>query len=683
MYKIEDHTSMTNTHYPHLFQPLVLGATTLKNRIFMASMHMRFELMDRPTERAATFYAERARGGASLIVTGGCAPNPVGVMDADAHFLSSSDQLDEHRPIPEAVHAAGGKIVLQILHAGRYAKIDDLVGPSDISAPINPRPVHALSTEEVEQTIADFVNCAELAREAGYDGVEIMGSEGYLITTFCAERTNNRTDEWGGSFENRIRFPIEIVRRTRERLGKDFIILYRISALDLVEGGLTGEETEILAREIEKAGADILTTGIGWHEARIPTIAHMVPRGGWRHAARRIKEAVNIPVAATNRINTPETADEMLANGDADVVALGRQMLADPRFAQKAEAGQSTSINTCIGCNQACLDYIFADKASSCLVNPFAGRELDMAIRPTGAPKKIAVIGGGPAGMSAALTAAECGHDVTLFEDSSTLGGQFNLARRIPGKEDFGETIRYFTTRLPAAGVNVRLNTRPSADALAQAGFDHVIVATGVVPRTLDIDGADGANVISYVEALTDSKPVGRRVAIIGAGGIGFDVAEYLTSPHGPEITIDRFLAHWGIDAYHHSPGGLGSPVRPASERSVVMVQRTDGRPGKTLGLTTGWVVRAELKSRGVQNITGASYNKIDGKGLHITLDGTEKLIEADTIVICAGQESENSLYGELKSKGIPASLIGGAEKSAGLDALRAIRQGTETALSL
>ena len=674
---------MTSSHYPHLFEPLVLGATTLKNRIFMASMHMRFELMDRPTERAAAFYAERARGGASLIVTGGCAPNPAGVMDAEAHFLKSPAQLDEHRAIPEAVHAEGGKIVLQILHAGRYAKIDDLVGPSDMPAPINPRAVHALTTGEVEQTIDDFVNCAELAREAGYDGVEIMGSEGYLITTFCAQRTNNRTDEWGGSFQNRIRFPVEIVRRTRERLGRDFIILYRISALDLVEGGLTGEETEILAREIEKAGADILTTGIGWHEARIPTIAHMVPRGGWRHAARRIKEAVNIPVAATNRINTPETAEELLANGDADIVALGRQMLADPHFARKAEAGQATSINTCIGCNQACLDYIFADKASSCLVNPFAGRELDMAIRPTNAPKKVAVVGGGPAGMSAALTAAECGHEVSLFEASPTLGGQFNLAKRIPGKEDFSETIRYFTTRLPAAGVDVRLNTRASANDLAEAGFDHVIVATGVTPRAPDVDGADGPNVITYIDALTDAKPVGRRVAIIGAGGIGFDVAEYLTSPHGAAVSIDRFLAHWGIDAAHKLPGGLGTPSRPPPDRHVVMLQRTEGRPGKTLGLTTGWVVRAELKSRGVQNITGATYNRIDVNGLHLTIGGAEKLIEADTIVVCAGQESESSLYRDLKSSGIPVSLIGGAEKSAGLDALRAIRQGTDTALNL
>jgi 2,4-dienoyl-CoA reductase (NADPH2) len=674
---------MTNSSYPHLFEPLDLGFTTLKNRIFMASMHVRFELMDRPVERAAAFYAERARGGTALLVTGGYGPNPQGVIEDGADCLNSADQVAEESKIPAAVHEAGGKIVLQILHAGRYAKVDNPVGASTLPSPINPREIHALTTEEVDQTIDDYVNCAVLAQQAGYDGVEIMGSEGYLISTFCASSTNDRTDQWGGSFENRIRFPVEIVRRVRERVGDNFIMLYRISALDLFDGGLTGEETEILAKEVEKAGANILTTGIGWHESRIPTIAHMVPRGGWRHAARRIKDAVNIPVAATNRINTPETAEELLANGDADIAALGRQMLADPHFANKAEAGQGDAINTCIGCNQACLDHIFADKPSTCMVNPFAGRELDIAIAPTAAPKNLAVIGAGPAGMSAALTAAECGHDVTLFEAASELGGQFNLAKRIPGKEDFDETIRYFRTRLPAAGVDVRLNTRASAEGIGESGFDHVIVATGVTPRALDLDGANGPNVITYIDALTDAKPVGKRVAIIGAGGIGFDVAEYLTSPHSSPVSIDRFLSHWGIDPAHKTAGGMGTPSRPATERSVIMLQRTDARPGKTLGLTTGWVVRAELKSRGVRNITGATYTKIDEKGLHIVVGSEASLIEADTIVVCAGQESENSLYAELKSGDVPVTLIGGAEKSAGLDALRAIKQGTESALAL
>jgi 2,4-dienoyl-CoA reductase (NADPH2) len=675
---------MTNPHYPHLFEPLDIGCAVLPNRVFMASMHMRFELMDRAEERAAAFYAERARGGCALVITGGYAPNPEGVMDAGAHYLNAPDQVAAQRVIPDAVHAEGGRVVLQILHAGRYAKVDDLVGPSDIPSPINPRKVRALSTGEVERTVEDYVRCAALAKEAGFDGVEIMGSEGYLISTFCAPRTNARTDEWGGSFENRIRFPVEIVRRIREKLGPDFIILYRISALDLIEDGLTGEETQALARAIEKAGANVLTTGIGWHEARIPTIAHMVPRAAWRHAARRIREAVSIPVAATNRINTPEVAEELLAAGDADAVALGRQMLADPFFAKKAETGRADAINTCIGCNQACLDYIFANSASSCLVNPFAGRETDIAIRKTADPKRIAVVGAGPAGMAAALTAAECGHSVTLYEASAELGGQFNLAKRIPGKEDFEDAIRYYRTRLPEAGVDVRLSTRAEADELAKANFDRVIVATGVRPRPLGIEGADRANVVSYVDAISGRAEIGKRVAIVGSGGIGFDVAELVSSPHGRDpVTIPQFLAHWGVDPAHRAPGGVTAPVREKPARSVVMLQRSEGRPGKTLGLTTGWVVRGELKSRGVENVTGATYRKIDDKGLHISIGGADRLIEADTVIVCAGQEEERGLYDALKARGIPVSVIGGAERSAGLDALRAIREGTELALSL
>lgn len=675
---------MANAHYPNLFEPLDLGFTTLRNRIFMASMHVRFELLGNAAERAAAFYAERARGGAALIVTGGYGPNPQGVIETGADCLNSPDQIEEERKIPEAVHAAGGKIVLQILHAGRYAKVDNPVGASSLPSPINPREIHALTTEEVEQTINDYVNCAVLAQQAGYDGVEIMGSEGYLISTFCAESTNDRTDQWGGSFENRIRFPVEIVRRVRERVGNEFIMLYRISALDLFEGGLTGDETETLAREIEAAGANILTTGIGWHESRIPTIAHMVPRGGWRHAARRIKNAVSIPVAATNRINTPETGEELLVNGDADIVALGRQMLADSEFATKAEAGRGDAINTCIGCNQACLDFIFAEQASSCLVNPFAGRELDLSKTVAETPRKIAVVGAGPAGLSAALTAAECGHAVTLFEASGELGGQFNLAKRIPGKEDFEDSIRYFHTRLSEEGVDVRLNTRLTAYALKSEGFDHVIVATGVSPRALEIEGADRDNVISYIDALLSRKPVGENVAIIGSGGIGFDVAEFITSPHTElPVPIDAFLDHWGIDKEHTIPGGMTSPHRTEASRTVIMLQRSESRPGKTLGLTTGWVVRGELKSRGVRNITGVTYNRIDDAGLHITVAGKDTVIPADTVIVCAGQESENTLYSELIANGVSATVIGGAETSAGLDALRAIRQGTEVALAL
>ena len=671
---------MPDFRFPHLFEPLDIGFLTLKNRIFMASMHMRFELMGRAEERAAAFYAERAKGGAALIVTGGYAPNPAGVMDEGAHYLNSPEQVAAQTVIPDAVHAAGGKIALQILHAGRYAKVENPVGPSSLPSPINPREVKALAAEEVERTVEDYVDCAALARDAGFDGVEIMGSEGYLITTFCAPRTNDRTDEWGGSFENRIRFPVEIVRRTRDRLGPEFIILFRISALDLVEGGLTGSETEEFARRIEKAGADILTTGIGWHEARIPTIAHMVPRAGWRHAARRIKQAVGIPVAATNRITTPEVAEAVIAGGDADIVALGRQMLADPHFAAKAEAGRAAAINTCIGCNQACLDYIFADRASTCLVNPFAGRELDLAVRPAEKPLELAVVGAGPAGMSAALTAAECGHRVTLFEAAPEIGGQFNLAKMVPGKEDFADSIRYFATRLAETGVEVRTGVAASAQTLV--GFDHVIVATGVTPRKVDIEGADRDNVASYVDALSGRARLGERVAIIGSGGIGFDMAIFLASPPGSP-RIDEFLDRWGVDVAHETPGGVGKPSPGVPRRSVVMLQRSTARPGSSLGLTTGWALRAELRSLDVKNLVGVAYRKIDDHGLHVAVDGEDRLVEADSIVVCAGQEEERGLYERLREMGVPATVIGGAEEAAGLDALKAIRQGTETALAL
>ena len=675
---------MRNPYYPKLFEPLDLGFTTLKNRIFMASMHIRFELLDRSIERAAAFYAERAKGGTALIVTGGYGPNLEGVIETGADCLNAVEQVEREKLIPRAVHSAGGKIALQILHAGRYAKVEHPVSASDIASPINRRNIRALTSDDVEQTINDYVNCAALAQKAGYDGVEIMGSEGYLISTFCASSTNNRQDSWGGSFENRIRFPIEIIRRVREKVGPEFIILYRISALDLFDGGLTGGETEILAKEIEKAGANILTTGIGWHESKIPTIAHMVPRGGWRYAARRIKTAVNIPVAATNRINSPEVAENILANADADIVALGRQMLADPYFAKKSETGQGASINTCIACNQACLDYIFADKASSCLVNPFAGREIDMSIKKAKRPKTIGIIGAGPAGMAAALTAAECGHKVTLFESGPIVGGQLNLAKNVPGKEDFSETVRYFENRLAQENVIIQVNTRVRPDHFDQKEFEHVILATGVKPRKLDVEGSKQNNVINYIEALNGTKPIGQKVVIIGSGGIGFDVAEFLTNPNSNlPISIESFLEHWGVDQDHHAAGGLTTPIRKPAKRTVTMLQRTDARPGKSLGLTTGWVVKAELKSRGVKNYTGVTYRRIDEKGLHIRVTGEEQLVEADTIIVCAGQEPESSLLENLVKKAIPVSVIGGAESADGLDALRAIKQGTDIALSL
>ena len=668
--------------YPHLFEPLDLGHTTLKNRIFMASMHMRFELMGNAEERAARFYAERAKGGVALVVTGGYAPNPDGAIEEGAHFLNSRDQVAAQKIIPTAVHEAGSRVALQILHAGRYAKVDTPVGPSDIPSPINRRQIHALTTEEVEQTVEDFVTTAGLAREAGFDGVEIMGSEGYLITTFCTAFTNNRSDHWGGTFENRIRFPVEIVRRTRESLGDEFLILYRISALDLMEGGLTGAETRILAQEIERAGADILTTGIGWHESRVPTIAHMVPQGGWRHAARQIREAVSIPVAATNRINTPEIANSLIGDGDADIVALARPMLADPYFAAKAEQGRGDAINTCIGCNQACLDFIFQERGASCLVNPAAGREFDTVVRPAARPLKIAVAGGGPAGMAAALKAATRGHSVSLFESDARLGGQFNLAKQVPGKGDFSETIRYFRTRLAEEGVDVRLSTPARAEDLEAEGFDHIVIATGVVPREVRIDGADHDHVLSYVDVLGGDVEIGERVAIIGSGGIGFDVALFLAAS-GETQKAGGFLEKWGIDSSHETAGGLGRPKQMASNRNIVMLQRSERRPGASLGLTTGWVIRSELRSLGVHNMIGVTYGRIDDSGLHVSVDGEESLVEADTIVVCAGQEPKSQLYQECRDLGMAATRIGGALETTGLDALRAITQGTEIGESL
>ena len=672
--------------YPHLLRPLDLGFTTLKNRAIMGSMHTRLELMDNALEREVAFYAERARGEVGLIVTGGYAPNPAGRMDEDAAVLDREDQVAGLGRIAKAVHDEGGRICLQILHAGRYAKIAAPVGASDIPSPINRCDIHALTADEVERTIEDFVTCAALAQAAGFDGVEIMGSEGYLITQFCAERTNTRSDHWGGPLENRLRFPIEIVRRVRARVGPAFILIYRISALDLVDGGLTGDETAALARAVEAEGADMLSSGIGWHEARVPTIGHMVPRGAWRFATANLKQAVSIPVVASNRINTPELAEEIIASGDADLVAMARPLLADPFFVAKAMAGKADEINTCIACNQACLDFIFRERAATCLVNPRAGREVDFDTAPAPEPKKVAVVGAGAAGMACAVTAAERGHDVTLFEAGDRVGGQINMAKVIPGKDDFHETLRYFSRRLEATGVDVRLNQRPDSNELEGGGYDAVVVATGVTPRRLDVDGVDHPKVLSYTDVLTARKPVGDRVAIVGAGGIGFDVAEFLTGG-GAEasITAEEFLDEWGVDRAHAAPGGVGRrpETSPNGARKVTMVQRSPKRFGRTLGLTTGWALRAALENRGVEMIGGAAYRKIDDAGLHVTVDGEDRVIEADTIVVCVGQEPDRRLYDALRSRGVAATLIGGAEESAGLDALRAIDQGVRLAMAL
>ncbi|HEY5717037.1 MAG TPA: NADPH-dependent 2,4-dienoyl-CoA reductase, partial [Motiliproteus sp.] len=662
----------TTTPYPHLLAPLDLGFTTLKNRVLMGSMHTGLEEMPNGHTKMAAFYAERARGGVALIVTGGIAPNPQGVVMPGASVMATPADAEQHRVITDAVHAEGGKICMQILHTGRYAYSPKLIAPSAIQAPINPFKPHAVTEDEIEQQIEDFSNCAALAQQAGYDGVEIMGSEGYFINQFIVTRTNQRDDAWGGTYENRIRFAIEVVKRVRQRVGSDFIIIYRLSMLDLVEGGSSYDEIVTLGRAIEAAGATLINTGIGWHEARIPTIATKVPRAAFTWATAKVRQALSIPVITSNRINAPDVAEAVLARGDADMVSMARPFLADPEFVAKAASGRSDEINTCIGCNQACLDHIFQGKLTSCLVNPRACRETEMNPQPTSQPKKLAVIGAGPAGLAFATTAAQRGHQVTLFDRQNEIGGQFNIAKRIPGKGEFYETLRYFQRQLELSGVELHLNTTVDVADLNDADYDEVILATGIVPRTPPIAGIDHPKVLSYLEVMNGAK-VGDTVAVIGAGGIGFDISEVLTHSGADTSTdIPAFMQSWGVDMSMSARGGVEGiePQVSPSPRQVWLLQRKNSKVGAGLGKTTGWAHRAGLLAKGVQMLSGCEYQRIDDEGLHLTVAGEPTLLPVDTVVICAGQEPLRELMSGLNK---PYHLIGGADQAGELDAKRAI----------
>lgn len=672
--------------YKHIFEPLDLGFTTLKNRVIMGSMHTGLEEEKEGTHKIATYYAERAKGGVGLIVTGGISPNIQGWTAPFSARMSTKKHAREHKIITDAVHKEGGKICMQILHSGRYGYHPLTVAPSKIQAPINPFKPFKLRQSGIRRTLRDFVNSAKLSQEAGYDGIEIMGSEGYLINQFIVKRTNKRSDNYGGTYQNRIRLAIELVQKIREAVGVNFIIIYRLSMLDLVEQGSSWEEVVQLGKEIEKAGATIINTGIGWHESRIPTIATSVPRGAFTWVTQKMKEELSIPLITSNRINMPETAEKVLAEGHADMISMARPFLADPQWVNKAKQERDDEINTCIACNQACLDHAFQQKVASCLVNPRACHETEFNYNPTKNKKKIAVVGAGPAGLSASTILAQRGHEVTLFDADKQTGGQFNIAKQIPGKEEFYETIRYFNKQLELHKVTVKLNTRVSADDLSKGNFDEVIIATGIMPRMPRINGIEHEKVLNYIDVIKHKKPVGNRVAVIGAGGIGFDVSEYLAHQgESTALNIDAWLQEWGIDKTLKARAGIENvtPEFHPSPREIFMFKRSKGKFGKNLGKTTGWIHRATLKKKKVQFINEVQYTKIDDKGLHYTQGEEQKILEVDNVIICAGQVPFKELVAPLEEKGIKIHVIGGADFASELDAKRAINQGSRLAAEI